>query len=197
MKNRILYQDEFIRLDEKEQSKYNLVQSELTYGYPGKEFLLRDEKAAERLQEMSSGIYRDAMGNARCFHKKKILKLYKVANRLKGNILILYSCTNEVKLIRTYFPEAKILSTVSDYKLWNSGRVEIGLLKPEPGSMCKLYPGGNQLICFSIPGDLSLYLKVLAHMSVPNGVLFVRHLIVQDTWEEVLYQRVKGKNWRE
>lgn len=191
MKSRILYRDEFIRLNEKEQSKYNLVQSELTYGYPEKEFLLQDEKAAERLQEMSSGIYRDAMGNARCFHKKKIVRLYKVANCLKGNILILYSCMNEVKLIRAYFPEAKILSTLSDYKLWNSGSVEIGLLRPEPGSMCRLYQGGNQLICFSIPGDLSLYFKVLLHMRAPNGVLFVRRLIVQDTWEEVLYQRVK------
>lgn len=197
MKSRILYRDEFIRLNEKEQSKYNLVQSELTYGYPEKEFLLQDEKAAERLQEMSSGIYRDAMGNARCFHKKKIVRLYKVANCLKGNVLILYSCMNEVKLIHTYFPEAKILSTLSDYKLWNSGSVEIGLLRPRPGSMCRLYRGGNQLICFSIPGDLSLYFKVLSHMSAPNGVLFVRRLIVQDTWEEVLYQRVKGKDWRD
>lgn len=191
MKSRILYRDEFIRLNEKEQSKYNLVQSELTYGYSGKEFLLQDKKVAERLQEMSSGIYRDAMGNARCFHKKKIVRLYKVANCLKGNVLILYSCMNEVKLIRAYFPEAKILSTLSDYKLWNSGSIEIGLLRPGPGSMCRLYPGGNQLICFSIPGDISLYLKVLTHMSAPNGVLFVRRLIVQDTWEEVLYQRVK------
>lgn len=192
---KVVLQNYMLDLDLRERSKYRFVKSGLFFISDENEGEQQADTAIIKLMQMANGIVCDEQGNAQIFHPKKLNALKNIVTGTKGNVLAVYWFVHDKEMICRMFPEARALETYKDFEDWNTGKVRLGLLHPAVGGMRKLSRGGNHLVWFSIPWSAALYKRTVCRMrSIGKGdTLFVIHLIVKDTIDENILDRVEKK----
>lgn len=191
----VIFQNYILELDLRERSKYRYMKNGL-FSMPGEpEEEIQDDATVTKLMQMTNGIVCDGQGNVQIFHSKKLDALKNIITGIQGNILAVYWFIHDKEIICKRYPEARTLETYKDFKDWNEGKIRLGLLHPAAGGMRKLFRGGNHLVWFSVPWSAALYKRTICRMQSVSGehTLIVTHLIVKDTMDEIIINRLEKK----
>lgn len=191
----VVFQNRILELELGEHSKYHYVKMGLSFALMEKEKEMQEDGDLIRLMQMSNGTVCNEWGKIRIFHTKKLDALKKIVAEMEENILVAYWFVHDKDIICEMYPEAKPLETYRDFMDWNAGKIRLGLLNPATGGGRKLCYGGNRLVWFSLPWSASLYKRTICRMRSVRGdcPLFVIHLVVKDTMDEVIMEKLKEK----
>lgn len=190
---KVVFRNHILELEPREHSKYHYVKAGLPFAPDGAE--VRESSDVIRLMQMSNGTICNKQGKILIFHSKKLDALKKILTETEGNILVAYWFVHDRDIISEKFPEARALESYQDYRDWNDGKIRLGLLNPAARKGWNLSCGGNCLVWFSLPWSTALYRTTICRMQPVHAgsSLFVIHLLVKDTMDEVIMRKLGEK----
>lgn len=130
---------------------------------------------------------------------KKIEDLDELVEASNSPVLIFYNYKHEesriMKSLKAYKPRK--LETAEDIKLWNKGKIQVLLAHPaSAGHGLNLQKGGNNIIWFSTPWSLELYLQANAklHRQGQGKPVIIHRIVVRGTHDERVIKAIANKS---
>ena len=149
------------------------------------------------LMQMANGIIYEPDGQSRLVHDTKLKALKRLVSEMEGKtILVAHWFKHEGAHIKDVLPQIREIETYDDIRLWNEGRIRLGLLHAAHSVPAKTYAdGGKTLIWFSLPWSGAVYAAVTEKMKGESvdRELCVFHLITKGTIDEKLIDGIKKK----
>ena len=190
-------------LSEDEKEKYNALKGDLILSLKGEE--ITAENAASltlKLTQLSSGAVYTTSGEVMEFHDQKLKVLEDLVEAQNGKpLLVAYWFKHDKarieKALKAIGIEAKTIKSAEEIKLWNEGRVQVGLIHPaSSGHGLNLQSGGNHLVWFSLPWSLELYDQTNARLwrqGQNEKSVFLHHIVTKGTIDERILKVLKAK----
>lgn len=153
------------------------------------------------LQFASGAVYHDGDQWTQV-HDLKLDALEDIIEETAGaNLLVSYWWKHDAARILKRFPKARLLKSKQDLLDWNEGKISLGLLHPRSGGHgLNLQTGGHHLVYFSTWWDLEVYDQILGrigpmrqHQSGFDRPVYVHHILVDNTLDEDVHERLKSK----
>ena len=194
-----------LELPTKARKQYQEMEKEmfLELEHEGIEALNAAAKTVKCLQIASGAIYTDDSKNWVELHDAKIQALESIISESGGMpILVAYHWKHDLERLLKAFPKGKNLDadpqTLRD---WNAGKIPILFAHPaSAGHGLNLQDGGNILVFFSHWWDLEQYQQIIERIGPTrqiqagyNRPVFIHHLIVAGTMDEVVMERRNSK----
>lgn len=152
-----------------------------------------------KLLQYASGAVYDADRNVHYVHDEKLDMLEEVVESANSPVLVFYNYKHELSRIRKrlkgYGPRK--LDTAQDIEDWNSGKIQVLLAHPaSAGHGLNLQRGGNNIVWFSTPWSLELYLQANArlHRQGQTKPVMVFRLVAHNTHDQRVVQAIENKN---
>lgn len=131
-------------------------------------------------------------------HDLKIDMLRQLQEEAIGEqLLVVYHFQTSLERILKAFPKSKQMD--KDGKLvttWNNKKLDMLLVHPQSaGHGLNLQKGGRRIIFFDMPWSLEMYLQVIGRLARQGQTkqVFVHHLMVTGTVDEVVYDALQAK----
>lgn len=122
---------------------------------------------SNKLRQLASGaIYVEDGTSVIDVHSQKLQALIELVDQADGNtLLVAYEFQHERDRILQTIPGARILDTEQDFKDWNTGKVQVGLIHPaSAGHGLNLQSGGHIMVWYTTPWSLELYEQANARL---------------------------------
>lgn len=152
-----------------------------------------------KLLQFASGAVYDAHRNVHRTHDKKLEMLSELVEAANSPVLVFYNYIHELNRIKetlkAYKPRE--LKTSQDITDWNNGKVQVLLAHPaSAGHGLNLQRGGNNIIWFSTPWSLELYLQANArlHRQGQTKPVMIFRLVASGTHDERVVKAIENKN---
>lgn len=119
-----------------------------------------------KLQQLAGGAIYNEEGGIIEVHDQKLQALTELVDQADGNtLLVCYWFKHERDRILHTIPGARILDTEQDFKDWNAGKVQVGLIHPaSAGHGLNLQSGGHIMVWYTTPWSLELYEQANARL---------------------------------
>ena len=119
-----------------------------------------------KLQQLAGGAIYNEEGDIIEVHDQKLQALTELVDQADGNtLLVAYWFKHERDRILHTIPGARILDTEQDFKDWNAGKVQVGLIHPaSAGHGLNLQSGGHIMVWYTTPWSLELYEQANARL---------------------------------
>lgn len=119
-----------------------------------------------KLQQLAGGAIYNEEGDIIEVHNQKLQALTELVDQADGNtMLVCYWFKHERDRILHTIPGARILDTEQDFKDWNAGKVQVGLIHPaSAGHGLNLQSGGHIMVWYTTPWSLELYEQANARL---------------------------------
>lgn len=147
-----------------------------------------------KLQQITSGFIYDENNKNHIINSYKLETLTEILESTNENILVMYRYQYEKDLL------VKLggvpLETPEKIKLWQQGKIRIGLLYPASGGYgLNLYSGGSVIVWYTLPLSLEQYVQANAriHRQGQTKTVRVYHLLAKNTIDEHVYELLKNK----
>lgn len=131
-----------------------------------------------------------------CIHDEKLDALENIIDETGSPILVAYNFKHDLRRLKARFPYAKTLDDANAVADWNAGKVPLLLAHPaSAGHGLNLQYGGNVIVWFSLNWSLELYAQFNArlHRQGQAKQVIIHHLMMRDTVDEIILDRLKGK----
>lgn len=152
-----------------------------------------------KLLQYASGAIYDDKHKVHCIHDEKLDMLEEIIEATNSPVLIFYSYKHELyrmmDRLKSYQPRK--LDTGKDIEDWNNGRIQVLLAHPaSAGHGLNLQRGGNNIIWFSTPWSLELYLQANArlHRQGQSKPVMIFRLVAHNTHDQRVIQAIENKN---
>ena len=152
-----------------------------------------------KLLQYASGAIYDEDRTVHEVHTKKLEALDELVEASNSPVLIFYNYKHEesriMKSLKAYKPRK--LETAEDIKLWNKGKIQVLLAHPaSAGHGLNLQKGGNNIIWFSTPWSLELYLQANArlHRQGQGKPVIIHRIVVRGTHDERVIKAIANKS---
>lgn len=190
-------------LSEEEKGKYNALKDDLILSLKGEEITAENAAALTlKLTQLSSGAVYTTSGDMMEFHDQKLKVLEDLVEAQNGKPLLVaywfkHDKTRIEKALKAIGVEAKTIKSAEEIKMWNDGRVQVGLIHPaSSGHGLNLQHGGNHLVWFSLPWSLELYGQTNARLwrqGQNEKSVFLHHIVTKGTIDERILKVLKAK----
>ena len=119
-----------------------------------------------KLQQLAGGAIYNEEGDIIEVHQQKLQALTELVDQADGNtMLVCYWFKHERDRILSTIPNARVLDTEQDFKDWNAGKVQVGLIHPaSAGHGLNLQSGGHIMVWYTTPWSLELYEQANARL---------------------------------
>ena len=119
-----------------------------------------------KLQQLAGGAIYNEEGDIIEVHDQKLQALTELVDQADGNtMLVCYWFKHERDRILATIPGARVLDTEQDFKDWNAGKVQVGLIHPaSAGHGLNLQTGGHIMVWYTTPWSLELYEQANARL---------------------------------
>lgn len=119
-----------------------------------------------KLQQLAGGAIYNEEGDIIDVHQQKLQALTELVDQVDGNtMLVCYWFKHERDRILHTIPGARVLDTEQDFKDWNAGKVQVGLIHPaSAGHGLNLQSGGHIMVWYTTPWSLELYEQANARL---------------------------------
>lgn len=119
-----------------------------------------------KLQQLAGGAIYNDNGDIIEVHDQKLRALTELVDQADGNtLLVAYWFKHERDRILNTIPGARILDTEQDFRDWNAGKVQVGLIHPaSAGHGLNLQSGGHIMVWYTTPWSLELYEQANARL---------------------------------
>lgn len=152
-----------------------------------------------KLLQYASGAVYDCDRNVHHVHDEKLDMLEEIVEAANSPVLIFYSYKHELgrmmKRLKEYNPRQ--LDTGQDIEDWNDGKIQVLLAHPaSAGHGLNLQKGGNNIVWFSTPWSLELYLQANArlHRQGQTRPVMIFRLVAHNTHDQRVIQAIESKN---
>lgn len=152
-----------------------------------------------KLLQYASGAVYDGDQKVHYVHDEKLDMLEEIVEAANSPVLIFYSYKHELtrimKRLKTYQPRK--LDTGQDIEDWNDGKIQVLLAHPaSAGHGLNLQKGGNNIVWFSTPWSLELYLQANArlHRQGQTRPVMIFRLVAHNTHDQRVIQAIENKN---
>lgn len=188
-----------VHLNTKARSVYNQLRDQMVLELRG--HILDAANAAvlsNKLLQLASGAIYDEDNQALDVHEAKLDALEDFVEAANGKpVLVAFWFRHELARITERFPQARHLTTTTDFERWNTGEIELALIHPaSAGHGLNLQTGGSTLIWFTAPWSLELYQQTNArlHRQGQTQPVTILHLCATGTVDEQVLRALEQKN---
>ncbi|MDK8794224.1 DEAD/DEAH box helicase [Corynebacterium sp. MSK041] len=151
-----------------------------------------------KLQQLAGGAIYSEEGDVIEVHPQKIQALTELVDQADGNtLLVCYWFKHERDRILSAIPNARILDTEQDFKDWNAGKVQVGLIHPaSAGHGLNLQSGGHIMVWFTTPWSLELYEQANArlHRQGQTEPVSIIHIDTADSIDQDVHAALERKD---
>lgn len=152
-----------------------------------------------KLIQYASGAIYDEDRNVHHIHNRKVETLVELVEAANSPVLVFYNYKHEESRIIKALKEYNIrkLDTSDDIKDWNNGNIDVLIAHPaSAGHGLNLQKGGNNIIWFSTPWSLELYLQANArlHRQGQTKPVVIHRLVTKGTHDERVIRAIKNKS---
>lgn len=189
-----------VHLSAEAQQKYNDFEKEQVLQLQDSEITAVNAAAlTNKLLQYASGAIYDSDRNVHHVHDEKLDMLEEIIEAANSPVLIFYSFKHELnrimKRLKSYKPRK--LETSQDIEDWNAGKIEVLLAHPaSAGHGLNLQRGGNNIVWFSTPWSLELYLQANArlHRQGQTKPVMIFRLVAYHTHDQRVIKAIESKN---
>lgn len=189
-----------VHLSPEAQQSYNAFEKEQVLQLQDSEITAVNAAAlTNKLLQYASGAIYDSDRNVHHVHDEKLDMLEEIIEAANSPVLIFYSFKHELnrimKRLKSYKPRK--LETSQDIEDWNAGKIEVLLAHPaSAGHGLNLQRGGNNIVWFSTPWSLELYLQANArlHRQGQTKPVMIFRLVAHHTHDQRVIKAIESKN---
>lgn len=194
----LIVSDIKIRLDDKEQDKYNKLKRNMITTIEEKEIdAINAASLSNKLIQMANGSIYDENKKFYVVHDKKLDKLEDLIESANGKpVLVAYWFKADKERIQKRF-KVREIKTEDDIKNWNAGKIQVAIIHPaSSGHGLNLQQGGSTIIWFSLTWSLELYQQTNARLyrQGQKETVVIQHIIIKDTIDEDILKALKRKD---
>jgi SNF2 family DNA or RNA helicase len=152
-----------------------------------------------KLLQYANGAVYDENKHWHEIHREKLEALEEIIEGSGGEpVLVAYSFISDLERIQAYFKAYKprTLKTSQDFKDWNSGQINVGLIHPASGGHgLNLQYGGHIIVWFGKTYSLELEQQLPARLDRQGQTkpVIVHHLICRGTMDEDVMLSLQSK----
>jgi SNF2 family DNA or RNA helicase len=189
-----------VHLSPEAQQSYNAFEKEQVLQLQDSEITAVNAAAlTNKLLQYASGAIYDSDRNVHHVHDEKLDMLEEIIEAANSPVLIFYSFKHELnrimKRLKSYKPRK--LEVSQDIEDWNAGKIEVLLAHPaSAGHGLNLQRGGNNIVWFSTPWSLELYLQANArlHRQGQTKPVMIFRLVAHNTHDQRVIKAIESKN---
>ncbi len=154
---------------------------------------------SNKLLQLANGAIYDENQQTLPVHEAKLDALEDIIEAANGKpLMVAYWFKHDLERIKQRFKQARTLDTSKDFKDWNEGKIQLGLIHPaSAGHGLNLQQGGNLICWYSLTWSLELYQQLNARLYRQGQTqpVSVTHLIAKNTIDEHVIKTLETKNY--
>ena len=189
-----------VHLSPETQQRYNEFEKEQVLQLQDTEITAVNAAAlTNKLLQYASGAVYDGERNVHEVHDEKLDMLEEIVEAANSPVLIFYNYKHELsrmmKRLKAYQPRK--LDTSQDIEDWNNGSIQVLLAHPaSAGHGLNLQKGGNNIIWFSTPWSLELYMQANArlHRQGQTKPVMIFRIVAHHTHDQRVIAAIESKN---
>ena len=160
-------------------------------------------KTSKCLQMCAGFLFKEGGQEWIDLHDEKLLALESVIEEANGApVLVAYKFRPDLQRLLKRFPKGRALDTKREtIEAWNRGDIPILFAHPaSAGHGLNLQDGGNILVFYDLDWNLEEHDQIIERIgpmrqkqSGHDRPVFIHYLMVPDSWEEIVYERLITK----
>ena len=192
-----------VYMDDGEKQQYESMKKNLILPYLENEAITAANAAAlsGKLCQMANGAVYSDEGSVAHIHDRKLDALEDIIEAAQGPILLCYWFKHDLERITKKLDELKVeyarISSDGSIRMWNEGKVQVGLIHPaSAGHGLNLQAGGNHIVWFGLTWSLELLEQTNARLwrqGQRAETVVVQYLVTAGTIDERILDAISKK----
>ena len=193
-----------VYMDQHEQSLYDDLKDELVLDIgKGKEITAANAAVlCGKLTQMANGAIYSDDDETVVLHDRKLDALEDIIEQSNGQpVLVAFWFKHDkqriIQRLKSLNIDFRELDTSESFKLWNEGRVHVGLIHPaSAGHGLNLQSGGSHIVWFGLTWSLELYQQTNARLyrqGQKSESVVIQHIVCKGTIDERIMKALQSK----